>query len=284
MTLESMFTELLLTNWGKFTAAGVILFTLKICRLPKVKGWFGEKVVDRDLKKLNPEEYHVFHDIYLPRPDGKGTTQVDHLVVSRFGLFVIETKNYKGWVFGGEKQRQWTQLIYKVKHKFQNPLHQNALHINALRQSLNLDKGAFHNLIFFIGNCTFKTDLPPNVMTHGLIRFIKKHQSALLTTDEVQSCLSTLEPLATIDNKRVVAKNHVQQLRKRQIPAPKAPPAIPVAPQTQGTNTSPPSCPKCAQPMVEHIANKGTHAGNRFWGCAQFPKCRGTGSFVPIKN
>ncbi len=53
-------------------------------------------------------------------------TQLDHVVVSRFGVFVIETKNYRGWIFGSEKQPQWTQQIYRQKNRFQNPLHQNA--------------------------------------------------------------------------------------------------------------------------------------------------------------
>jgi restriction system protein len=52
------------------------------------------------LRRLDSRLYRVFHDLYLPRPDGKGTTQIDHVVVSRYGIFVIETKNMTGWIFG----------------------------------------------------------------------------------------------------------------------------------------------------------------------------------------
>lgn len=211
-----MITNLLIANWGKFTFVGLFLLTLKICRLPKVKGWFGEKLVDRGLRNLNSNDYHAFHDLYLPRPDGKGTTQIDHLVVSRFGMFVIETKNYRGWIFGGEKQRQWTQSIYKSKHKFQNPLHQNALHINALTKYLAIDKKHCHNIVFFIGDCTFKTELPPNVMSKGLISFIKKQRDILLSDEQVFEAIDSI--LQSIDSadKRQVAKQHVESLRSNE--------------------------------------------------------------------
>src|SRR6476660_3920949 len=65
------------------------------------KGWFGEMMVVRaGLRKLDPSRYRHFNDLYLPHPDGHGTTQIDHVVVSPFGIFVIETKNFRGWIFG----------------------------------------------------------------------------------------------------------------------------------------------------------------------------------------
>lgn len=86
-----------------------------LSRNPVFKGWVGEKQAQVfALNKLDQEQHHTLNDIYLPRPDGKGTTQLDHVVVSRFGIFVIETKNYDNWIFGGEKQRQWTHASLPV--------------------------------------------------------------------------------------------------------------------------------------------------------------------------
>jgi hypothetical protein len=65
-------------------------------------------------------------------------------LVSPFGVFVIETKNYKGWILGDEKQRQWMQQIYGKKNRFQNPLHQNQLHVRALMDFLALPESPFH--------------------------------------------------------------------------------------------------------------------------------------------
>ena len=64
------------------------------------------------------------HNVILPGRDG--TTQIDHVVVSIYGLFVIETKNMDGWIFGSAEQRTWRQQFFKKKFKFQNPLRQNS--------------------------------------------------------------------------------------------------------------------------------------------------------------
>ena len=38
-------------------------------------------------------------------------------------------------------------------------------------------------------------------------------------------------------------------------------------------------CPKCGSTMVKRIAKQGANAGKAFWGCSDFPQCRG---IVPI--
>lgn len=97
-------------------------------KLPQIKGRMGEHLVIKGLEKhLYPNEYTIINDVTLPLEDS-GTTQVDHIIVSRFGIFVIETKNMSGWIFGNEKQAKWTQTIHRSKHQFQNPLRQNYKH------------------------------------------------------------------------------------------------------------------------------------------------------------
>jgi hypothetical protein len=64
---------------------------------------------------------------------GNKTTQIDHIVVSNYGIFVIETKNYKGWIMGNEYDEYWRQVIYKRKEKLYNPIKQNYGHILALK-------------------------------------------------------------------------------------------------------------------------------------------------------
>jgi hypothetical protein len=93
------------------------------------------------------------------------TTQIDHILLSPFGVFVIETKNYKGWIFGGEHQKMWTQKIYKKSFKFQNPLHQNYKHQKVLEAILAdiVDPALIHSVVVFMPDCEFKTDMPQNV-------------------------------------------------------------------------------------------------------------------------
>lgn len=67
-----------------------------------IKGRVGEANVNRILERLIKDVYKIYHDVYVPNGEG-GTTQVDHIVTSPYEIFVIETKHYKGWIFGKEK-------------------------------------------------------------------------------------------------------------------------------------------------------------------------------------
>lgn len=188
---------------------------IQILRSPAVKGWIGESNVNRGLRRLDPGRYRLFHDLYFPRPDGRGSTQIDHIVVSPFGVFVIETKNYQGWIFGGEKQRQWTQQIYRRKERFQNPLHQNLLHVRALMDFLQLPESVFHSVVFFIGNAEFKTPMPGNVLSRGLRPWIESHRDQLLDPDQVARIRQTLAEHEQNTDRRTAARQHLKDMKSR---------------------------------------------------------------------
>ena len=90
--------------------------------------------------------YHHFRKIILPT--SRGTCEIDHLIVSPFGLFVIENKHRSGWIFGEESGRKWTEVHFKHKYTFQNPLHQNYRHTCSLAEFLKLDHDLFHPVVF----------------------------------------------------------------------------------------------------------------------------------------
>lgn len=97
----------------------------------KLYGRMGEEHVRRVLSRLGPE-YWVFHDVTLPSNETKsGTTQIDHMVVSKYGIFVIETKNYGGMIIGHSYEKEWVQKIGRQTHTFFSPVYQNRLHANA---------------------------------------------------------------------------------------------------------------------------------------------------------
>ncbi|MEJ6069851.1 NERD domain-containing protein, partial [Psychrobacter sp. 16-Bac2893] len=159
------------------------------------KGVLGETVINVAMwLKLEKNVYHRLNGITLPRDKG-GSTQIDHIIVSVYGIFVIETKNYKGWIFGNEAQRQWTQVIMGRKYKFQNPLRQNYLHIKTLADLLALEIRYFHSMIAFIGECELKTrdELPEHVLTSGMVSYIKRKQDEILSEDEVQFIVAQIE-------------------------------------------------------------------------------------------
>ena len=139
---------------------------------PESVGKEGEYEVARILKRLPADEYFVLNDLMVT--DARGiTTQIDHVVISRFGLFVIETKCYKGWIFANPKNRFWTQSLYaggrgwfarSEKYRFQNPIKQNWRHIYVLSERLKIPRRYFVNVVVFCGDASFMTAVPENVM------------------------------------------------------------------------------------------------------------------------
>ena len=217
-----------------------------------IKGWIGEKGTQFGMwLGLDSNVYRRIHNLILPAQGG--TTQIDHVLVSVFGIFVIETKNMSGWIFGSERSPKWTQSLYGKKFQFQNPLHQNYRHTKALEEFLDLPESCFHPIVFFIGECELKTDLPANVLTRGLGNYIKSHSTQVFTPSEAGDIFSRLTnakaaPVST-------HSLHVSGLRERH----------------HGD-----SCPKCGAALVLRTASKGANAGNQFYGCSGFPKCRHT--------
>ena len=139
-----------------------------------VKGWLGEKITSASMwAMMDQDVYHKIDDIIIPTSNG--TTQIDHVVVSKYGIFVIETKNMRGWIFGNADSDRWTQNIFGVKHQFQNPLKQNYRHTRCLADFLKVDHDLMKSVVFFIGDCEFKTPMPRNVINSGLIPYIKEH-------------------------------------------------------------------------------------------------------------
>ena len=111
----------------------------------------GEARVRQELQaNCVPPDYHLLNHITLRLSDG--TTQIDHILVSRFGVFVIETKDYSGWIFANAKHATWTQVLYGRKFKFQNPLFQNFRHLQAVKDLLDfLPADAVRPIVVFAG-------------------------------------------------------------------------------------------------------------------------------------
>ncbi|TGN40319.1 nuclease-related domain-containing protein [Marinobacter confluentis] len=160
-----------------------------LIKSPWFKGKVGEFLVNASARLfLDKSRYHLIKNVTLPTPDG--TTQIDHVLVSEFGVFVVETKNMKGWIFGSPHQRFWTQKIFRSNHKFQNPLHQNYKHVKTLQALLGLGDHQMHSVVVFVGHNTFKTPVPDNVTRgFGYVRYIKSKQEAVLSPEQVEEAL-----------------------------------------------------------------------------------------------
>ena len=231
------------------------IFLLGLLKTSWAKGHIGEALVRLFAHlQLDKHTYPRLHNVTLNTLDG--TTQIDHIFLSRYGIFVLETKNMSGWIFGSEKQAQWTQKIYKRTYKFQNPLRQNYKHLKAIEALLSVSPEHLHSVITFVGGSTFKTNLPANVTQGiGFISYIKSFQQPVLTEAEVTTMLHALQTgrrAPTLSTHR----EHVQNLKRRSDP------------------TAERQCPKCGNALLVRTIKSGAKAGQQFWGCSGFPTCR----------
>ncbi len=187
-----------------------------LLRSPRFKGWRGERAVQAAIRRqLNPLIYVDMHNVTLPTADG-GSTQIDHLIFSPYGLFVLETKNYQGWIFGTEKQREWTQQIFRKRSRFQNPLRQNYKHVKTLQSLLDIAPEHLHSLIAFVGDCEFKTEMPAHV-TRGLgfVGHIQSFAEPVWSPEQMQALLDKLEELR-LQPDRATDRRHVAHVRQLQ--------------------------------------------------------------------
>lgn len=223
-----------------------------------MKGVFGEFLVNLAAKLfLDKHIYTLFKNVTLPAEDG--TTQIDHIIVSRYGVFVIETKNMKGWIFGSPQQKTWTQKIYRHTSKFQNPLHQNYKHTQTLQAALELDPDKVFSVVVFVGDSTFKTAMPENVVyAGGYIRFLKSKMQPILSDSDVLAICAKIKSGRLTPSIRTHI-NHVKHVK-----------AIVEEKQRQDDN----SCSKCGKPMILRTARSGNNKGKQFLGCSDYPKCR----------
>jgi len=248
------------------------LLTIRFLKTPFMKGVFGELQVNLAAKfLLDKHKYTLFKNVTLPTEDG--TTQIDHIIVSKYGVFVIETKNMKGWIFGSEKQKTWTQKIYRHTSKFQNPLHQNYKHTQTLQAALNIEPSLIFSIIVFVGDSTFKTAMPDNVVyAGGYIRFIKNKTQPIFSELEVKKICTKI----AAGRLKPSIKTHINHVKHVKTIVEEKQHQVKVTPIPNNIENA---CPKCGETMVLRIAKRGDNKGNQFWGCSGYPKCR---KIIPV--
>lgn len=175
----------------------------------------GEELLSRvALTNFGPPDYHLMNHVTLQLKDG--TTQVDHILVSRFGVFVIETKDYKGWIFADAKQANWTQVLFRCKFRFQNPILQNFRHVRAVQGLLDfLPPGAIKSVVVFTGEAEFKTEIPQGVFSlSGLIEYLREQTVEVMSLNRMQFCVGRLETARLAISGQTDVK-HVESLERR---------------------------------------------------------------------
>ncbi|MGQ5394400.1 NERD domain-containing protein [Paenibacillus sp. M.A.Huq-84] len=234
----------------------VLIIVLTILQLPSVKGYFGERSISIKLKKLDPQKYIVLNDVMIPSVKGK-TTQIDHVVVSLYGIFVIETKNYRGWIYGNEHSEYWTQVIYKRKEKLYNPVRQNYGHVKALEQILSdYSHVPFHSIISFSVRADLKkieVNSAAVVYSVNLLKTIRKQTNEFTNYEGMKRIAEVIQ--ASNNTEKSARKEHVKSLKTNQT-------------RKANANTND-ICPKCSGQLVARTGKYGS-----FKGCSNYPNCR----------
>lgn len=241
-----------------------------IAHTPKRIGKKGEDDAAHQLDRAKFWGYRgkMLRNVYVPKDNG-GTTEIDLLYITRKGVFVIESKNYSGYIFGAETSRDWTVTLYagknwwgkrKVeKYHFYNPIWQNSTHIYHLKKYLPEDVPVF-SVIVFSDRCQLKEidcDRADVVICQqsGLFRELRRiwrrHFSSL-TNCEIEDIYEELLPFTMVGQS--VKHQHVKAIRS----------------QTHHTEI----CPWCGGELVMRLAGSGPHAGERFYGCSNYPRCK----------
>lgn len=218
------------------------------------KGTIGEQMVSHILGSLPKEAYTVINDLLLNT--SYGTTQIDHVLVSRYGIFVIETKFYKGWITGGENSEYWTKNVYGNKYQFWNPILQNAGHCRALKRTLGQHDVPLIPIVAFSGQARLmvRTDSPV-LYWRQLKRFIRRYSDPVISYSEMNEIVNLL----TSQNRtsKETKKEHKQYARSNaRISENKIQNGI---------------CPRCGGQLVLRHGSYG-----RFYGCSNYPKCKFT--------
>lgn len=233
------------------TISLVILCILLKMYYPKFRGFMGEFWVKLELNKLPKNKYIVLNDVMIG--DEKGTHQIDHIILSNYGIFVIEMKNYYGLIKGKEYDNKWCQYLGKTKNYFVNPIHQNFGHIKSLSNLLKIDEKYFISIICFSNHAKVNVKCNSIVtQVDYLINEIKKYKEVILDIN-IKDIENVIISNNIVDSK--TRKQHVKNIRNQ------------ININNELVNNM--ICPKCGNKLVELNGKYGN-----FIGCSNFPKCR----------
>ena len=234
----------------------------------------GEKLTERELNlvRLFGRSGKVLRNVYVPKENGE-TSEIDVLFITQKGIFVIESKNYSGWIFGDEQSAYWTaSLPNKQKNKFYNPIKQNRTHLKYLGLYLQ-NAVPLYSIVVFSERCELKkvTVDSPDVYVikrdrlYAVVRKIWDNTEDRLDDMQVAEIYDRLKKLTQVDS--AIKQAHVKAIQEKY----KKPEQIVQASADISGNLV---CPRCGGALVLRTAKKGANAGSSFYGCSNYPKCR----------
>lgn len=235
------------------------------------KGFLGEYLIYKKLKQFERQGASFLFNCYIPRENGK-TTEIDVIMLYRSGIYIFESKNYGGWIFGSENSRTWTQTLpngrTSRKEHFLNPIIQNRTHIKYLKAIIGTGY-PMYSLIVFSDRCTFMdVDLNPKEADIIYRKHVKQAVSLIdsnitvgLSDYTINEIYTKLYPFTQQGDD--VKEKHIEDIRTSLETG-----------NSFASATNDNICPKCGGRLVLRTAKQGLHAGEKFYGCSNYPSCR----------
>lgn len=227
-----------------------ILIIIMYLNRRKIAGKAGEFWTKKELKKLN-NEYKVINDLLIKTEDGK-THQIDHLVISKYGIFVIETKHLNACIIGDDYVDNWTYKLLKKTYYIKNPIHQNYGHIQTLKKILNLDENLFISIVCITSRARIKVNSNKIVGVNKLLAKIKSYN--IKKIDNEEEIYNKIKSINIIGKKERKQHNKITKELKE---------------QKEIDNKN--KCPLCGAYLVGKTGKNGP-----FTGCSNYPKCKYT--------
>lgn len=236
-----------LLNWT-IVILLIVLYRLFQKNFSNLIGKAGEFWVKRELRLLPKNQYFILNDIMLEI--NNQTHQIDHVVVSNYGIFIIETKQYNGYITGGEYDKKWKKKSGKKIYYFQNPIHQNYGHLKAIQEAKNIEEDKLIPIVCIPSRAKVQVNVKSHVVSiYKLLDTIKSYRAEVIQNkEEIYNKLSSLN---IIDKKR--RKEHIKYIKTNIV--------------KYDSNI----CPKCGHTLVKR---NGPHG--EFIGCSNYPKCKYT--------
>ena len=198
--MQDVVNSLIIEIFKKNPLFWILIIAGILCCLfyKEIVGKAGEYWTKKELKKLG-KEYLIINDLMI-RTEDKKTHQIDHVVISKYGIFVIETKQYDGYITGNDYDKKWCMKAGKNKLYINNPVHQNYGHIKALQEVLKLNEKNFISIVCMSGNAKLKIKSNKVVKVNDIIDKIKSYQNILI--DNCEEIYNELRNINITDRKQ----------------------------------------------------------------------------------
>lgn len=259
------------------------------------KGREGERIVAKELSRLKKSENIVLNDLLLPTLNEK-TAQIDHLLISTHGIFVIETKSLAGRIVGYEHAQYWQQHLSQQSRSIYNPLLQNQRHVRVVRKILpDIAEEDFVSMIVFTE--AWRLDIKADdIIEPRKFRSDRRVQRTFIPEERRKKHWWSFRKEVRLDETQIITRldGMCREIKRREkIIAPSALPEIAkhlLALNTQSCENQRQHteyaretsasirrdiqkgiCPRCGGKL---IVKKGKQ--NEFVGCSNYPECRFT--------